>query len=217
MSLDAGPPAEPTLAATGRGLPAAADPGLPAGVTIGAALGADLPAIRRAVRAAFGHDLEARLVERLEREGRVQVSVVARAGDEVVGHAMLSRVALVPAGPARPDAAGPDAAGLDVARPALALAPVAVVPERQRRGIGSALVRTCLALAGPRLPVFVIGAPGFYGRFGFVPAEPCGIASRFEVPLGHFMVRPGATHAGGGGAGDPAPPPRLLDYPPAFG
>jgi putative acetyltransferase len=167
---------------------------LPADVTLCPALAGDGPAIGRAVCAAFGHDLEARLVERLERDGRVRVSLVARAAGDVVGHAMLSRADLV----ARGDS-----------WPALALAPVAVVPERQRRGIGSALVRACIALAGPRLPIFVIGAPAFYGRFGFEPAEPYGVTSRFEVPLGHFMVRPGGAA--------PAPLPRLLDYPPAFG
>jgi putative acetyltransferase len=159
-----------------------------------AALAADLPAIRRAVRAAFGHDLEARLVERLEREGRARVSLVARAASDVVGHAMLSRADLVARGGSWP---------------ALALAPVAVVPGWQRRGIGSALVRACLALAGPSLPIFVIGAPAFYDRFGFEQAEPYGVTSRFDVPLDHFMVRPGA--------GAPAPLPRLLDYPAAFG
>ena len=189
------PPAAPAGLLAGR-------QGPPADVTICAALAADLPAIRQAVAAAFGNDLEARLVARLEREGRVTVSLVARAGGDVVGHAMVSRVALVAHGGSWP---------------ALALAPVAVVPERQRRGVGSALVRGCLALAGPHLPVFVIGAPGFYGRFGFEPAEPCGVTSRFEVPVGHFMVRPCAALAGGAGAGSPAPPPRLLDYPPAFG
>jgi len=146
------------------------------------------------VRGAFGHDLEARLVERLEREGRVRISLVARAAGEVIGHAMLSRADLVARGGAWP---------------ALALAPVAVVPDRQRCGIGSALVNACLALAGPCLPVFVIGAPAFYRRFGFEPAEPLAVSSRFDVPRDHFMVRPGA--------GPPAPLPRVLDYPPAFG
>jgi putative acetyltransferase len=186
MTPHLGPPPAPALAR--------AEQGLPGDVAICAALAADLPAVRRAVSAAFGYDLEARLVARLEREGRVTVSLVARAGGGVVGHAMLSRAALVAHGGSWP---------------ALALAPVAVVPERQRCGIGSALVRACLALSGPHLPVFVIGAPGFYGRFGFEPAEPYGVTSRFDVPIGHFMVRPGA--------GPPAPLPRLLDYPPAFG
>ena len=117
------------------------------------ALPADLPAVQRTVRAAFGHDMEARLIARLEREGRVAASIVALCAGQIAGHAMLSRLELTAAGGA--------------AWPALALAPVAVAPGLQGRGIGSALVRRASPSPAPLLPVFVIGAPAFYGRFGF--------------------------------------------------
>ena len=159
------------------------------------ALPADLPAIERTVRTAFGHELEARLIARLERERRVTAAVVALSAGQVVGHAMLSRLELTATGGA--------------AWQALALAPVAVAPDRQRRGIGSALVRRCLALAGPLSPVFVIGAPGFYGRFGFEDAALWGVSSRFEPPAGHFMVRPAALPR--------VAVARRLEYPAAFG
>lgn len=174
---------------------AAPRPGLPRDLLLRRALPADLPAIERTVCAAFGHALEARLIARLERERRVTVSLVAVSAGRVAGHAMLSRLELTATGGA--------------AWPALALAPVAVTPELQRRGIGSALVRRCLDLAGPLLPVFVVGAPGFYGRFGFDDAAPWGVSSRFEPPPGHFMVRPAALSR--------VAVARRLEYPAAFG
>jgi putative acetyltransferase len=156
---------------------------------------ADLAAVMTMVRTAFGYDLEARLVERLQAEGRVEVSVVAQSDGRVAGHALLSRLDLVAPGGA--------------ARPALALAPVAVTPDLQRRGIGSLVVRTCVLAGDPRLPVFVIGDPAFYGRFGFESATAYRVGQRFDVAPGHFMVRP---------AGPPlaAPVEWTLDYPAAF-
>ena len=94
--------------------------------------------------------------------------------------------------------------------PALALAPVAVTPELQRRGVGAALVGRCLALAGPLLPVFVIGAPGFYGRFGFEDAAPYGVQLALRAAAGHFMVRPAPALTRVAVA-------RRLEYPAAFG
>jgi putative acetyltransferase len=167
----------------------------PHDVVVRPATPADLPAIMAMVRAAFGYDLEARLIERLERERRVTASVVAVCGSGVVGHALLSRV----------DLTAPDSAS----RPALALAPVAVAPDHQGRGIGRLVVQTCVRLADPRLPIFVIGDPAFYRRFGFESAGPHGVRQRFEVAPGHFMVR----------LADTAPADdveRTLDYPAAF-
>ena len=148
---------------------------VPGDLVVRPATPADLPDIMAMVRAAFGYDLEARLVERLERERRVATSVVAVSGGCVVGHALLSRVELT--------------AHHAPARPALALAPVAVAPHCQGRGIGSLVVRTCVRLADRRLPIFVIGDPGFYGRFGFEPAAPHRVKQRFEVAPEHFLVR----------------------------
>jgi putative acetyltransferase len=169
---------------------------------------ADLPGILSTVRAAFGYDLEAALIVRLGREGRVAVSMVAAtAGDVVVGHALLSCLGL--SGACARGAGGAPTADAATC-PALALAPVAVTPEHQRRGIGSALVRATLAAADPALPVFVIGAPGFYQRFGFEPADGYGCTSRFDVPPGHFMVLPAQCPPAAFAA-------RAVEYPPAFG
>ena len=56
----------------------------------------------------------------------------------------------------------------------------------------------------------MIGAPGFYGRFGFGPADAYGCTSRFDVPPGHFMVHPAQCPPAAFAA-------RVVEYPPAFG
>jgi len=64
----------------------------------------------------------------------------------------------------------------------LALAPMAVVPDRQRQGIGSALVQGALERAErTEFPlVVVLGHPDFYPRFGFDPASAYGIVCPYE-------------------------------------
>jgi putative acetyltransferase len=168
----------------------------PQNLVVRSAVPTDLPAILATARAAFGYELEAKLIARLERERRVAVAVVALSGERIVGHALLSRVGLI----AR------DVAPL----PALALAPVAVAPAQQGRGIGCALVRACLGLADPALPVFVIGDPAYYTRFGFEAAGTRRWACRFELPPGHFMVRLADRSPADVAA-------RTVDYPAAFG
>ena len=72
----------------------------------------------------------------------------------------------------------------------LALAPMAVHPAWQRRGIGGALVRAGLEAcrAARHDVVMVIGHPAFYPRFGFVPARPLGLSSEPAMPDAAFMV-----------------------------
>ena len=72
----------------------------------------------------------------------------------------------------------------------MALAPMAVVPDRQRSGIGSSLVRAGLAACtqcGVEA-VFVVGHPTYYPRFGFTRASTLGIACEFAVDDDAFMV-----------------------------
>ncbi|MFE3906643.1 bifunctional class I SAM-dependent methyltransferase/N-acetyltransferase [Streptomyces sp. NPDC059153] len=67
---------------------------------------------------------------------------------------------------------------------ALALAPVAAAPDRQRQGAGQAVVRAALdaaRLRGEPL-VLVLGHPEYYPKFGFVPASRYGIRPGFDVP-----------------------------------
>jgi putative acetyltransferase len=127
---------------------------------------ADHEAVRRVNRLAFGQDQEARLVDALRAGGYVRLSLVAEQGGQVVGHILFSDLPiLTDAGTA----------------PALALAPMAVLPDFQNQGIGSALVRRGLALCrerGHRI-VVVLGHPHFYPRFGFSSNLAAALASPF--------------------------------------
>ena len=109
-----------------------------------------------------GQSDEADLVDALRAAGALRISLVAAEGATVIGHVAFSAV-VVRAGASTINTLG--------------LAPMAVLPEYQGRGIGSRLVRAGLAACGdtPYGLVFVLGAPPFYGRFGFTPAKPLGL------------------------------------------
>ena len=83
-------------------------------------------------------------------------------------------------------------AGLDSGHAVLALAPMAVLPEFQRCGTGSALVRESLRLAARTdFPlVVVLGHPTYYPRFGFEPADRYGVRAPWDVPPAAWMVHP---------------------------
>jgi putative acetyltransferase len=74
--------------------------------------------------------------------------------------------------------------------PALALAPVSVIPNRQGNGIGSALIQGAVGCARTDAwgAIFVLGDPNYYKRFGFDPEG----AEGFKCPYAgdHFMVLP---------------------------
>ncbi len=129
---------------------------------------ADPAAIRDVITAAFGRTLEADLVDRLRADGDAVISLVATREGGVVGHVLFSRVSA----PFR----------------ALGLAPVAVVPDRQRAGIGSRLIRVGLERAAEKgwQAVFVLGDPAFYRRFGFDAEQASGFSSPYAGP--HLMV-----------------------------
>ena len=126
----------------------------------------DGEAIHHVNRAAFDGSTEATLVDRLRKDGLVVVSVVAVEDGQIVGHILFSRLPIYTS---------------TVVIPAVALAPMSVIPGRQRQGIGSALVReglrACRA-AGERI-VIVLGHPEYYPRFGFSSA----LAARLRSPF----------------------------------
>jgi putative acetyltransferase len=156
----------------------------------------DLEAIRSVNRLAFGRAAEAVLVDALRAAAQPFLSLVAVQDTQVVGHIAFSPVAIH---------------GEGSPLPALALGPMAVLPDQQRRGIGSRLVLEGLAAcqAGRHDLVVVVGHPAFYSRFGFVQAVPRGLRCEYDVPDEAFMVAelaPGALQRGG-----------LVRYHPAFG
>lgn len=135
----------------------------------------DIEAIREVNIRAFAQSHEADVVDELRRNCNDLLSLVARVQDQVVGHILFSPASIV--SEAR-------------AVQGTALAPMAVLPEFQRRGIGSGLVRTGIAELKRRLCPFVIvvGHAGYYPRFGFEPADVYGIRSEWEIPDDAFMV-----------------------------
>jgi putative acetyltransferase len=114
----------------------------------------DLDFIRKVHGLAFDRDVEARLVDALRAEGYVRASLVAEVEGRVIGHILFSDLPIL-----TPKAT----------IPALSLAPLAVIPAEQRKGVGSALVHAGLQFCrihGHRI-VVVLGHPEFYPRFGF--------------------------------------------------
>ena len=135
--------------------------------------GRDWSSIYRVNEAAFGRADEANLVAELRRDGVVLASLVAEINEQLVGHILFSRMSIEMA---------------NGAIPAVALAPLAIVPEYQRQGIGGRLIRDGLDLLrerGERI-VIVLGHPDYYPRFGFSPERARLLESPF--PPEAFMA-----------------------------
>ena len=98
-----------------------------------------------------------------------ELSLVACVDDRIVGHVVCTRA---------------DVGGA----PALVLGPLSVLPDHQRRGVGSALMHAVLGAADAlgEAVVALVGDPDYYGRFGFVPASSLGIEAP-DAAWGHFF------------------------------
>lgn len=160
----------------------------------------DEEAIAEVNRRAFGGEEEVGIIAGIRDSEYFipELSLVAESEGSIVGHIMFSFITVV-----RFD------------RPAeriLALAPMAVDPEAQKRGTGSALVQAGIEKARElgHTIVIVIGPPGYYSRFGFKQARPHGFDIGIEVPDEAFMVaglQSGALHENGG----------MVQFSPPFG
>jgi putative acetyltransferase len=147
----------------------------------------DASLIRHVNELAFGELAEADLVDKLRRTCGEALSLVAEDDGAIVGHILFTPVIVE-------------------GRPTLGmgLAPMAVLPGRQRQGIGSQLVRRGLdSLRQRGCPfVVVVGHPGYYPRFGFEPASKHGFQSQWEgIPDTAFMVLVLDAHAMAGASG----------------
>jgi putative acetyltransferase len=132
----------------------------------------DAAAIRLVHDEAFGGDAEGRIVDALRRNGGLTLSLVATIDGTVVGHVAFS-----------PVHAGTGVTGSG-------LAPVAVRPGHQRRGVGSGLIQAGLVRLSASTPfIVVLGHPEYYPRFGFEPASRHGMRCEWNVPDDTFMVR----------------------------
>jgi putative acetyltransferase len=132
------------------------------------------------VESAFGRRDEARLVDALRRYTDGFVSMVALDAGVLVASAVLTPVTIARA------TGVPSAAGIK----GLGLAPVAVRPDHQRRGIGTALVRHALqrSMNGEYSFAVVLGDTAYYRRFGFRPAVDFGLRDEFGAPDGAFQA-----------------------------
>lgn len=140
----------------------------------------DIPHVYAVNQSAFERPGEADLVDAVRGHDGV-ISLVAEHGDKVVGHILFTPVTI---------------AG-DNTKTAIALGPMAVLPEYQRQGVGSRLIEAgleaCESAGHPF--VVVLGHPDYYPRFGFRPAHEHGLYFWPDTPSPAFMVReivPGA-------------------------
>jgi putative acetyltransferase len=166
------------------------------GLTIRPEQARDQDAVRVVNEQAFGGREEADIVERLHGAQSAVVSLVAEVGTDMVGHILFSPVVVEHSNGKR----------------LVGLAPMAVAPDHQRKGIGSRLLREGLARcrAAGIDGVVVLGHAKYYPRFGFVPAQQFGLRCEYDVPADVFMameLTPGALVGVSG----------LVRYHPAFG
>jgi len=139
----------------------------------------DHKAVRDLLIAAFGGDGEARLVDALRADGDQPIALVAEHYGVVAGFIAMSH--------------------LREPADALALAPLAVNPQYQGTGVGSALVEAAIARARTANAslIFVLGDTNYYQRFGFLVDAAAAFDCAYAGP--HFMalrISPAAPGAG---------------------
>lgn len=135
----------------------------------------DIKAIREVNIRAFDQNQEADLVDKLRQNCDDLMSLVAIIQNQIVGHILFSLAKIE---------------SEDKTIRGMALAPMAVLPEYQRQGIGSELIRTGIArLKSKGCPfIIVLGHAEYYPRFGFKPASRYGIRSEWDAPDDAFMI-----------------------------
>jgi len=113
----------------------------------------DKSKIFRVVSSAFEHPTEAQLVDLIRDRNQALISLTAVQDSEIVGHVLVSPIAIEPASP-----------GLYGG-----LAPLSVLPRLQRKGIGSLLMQEAIARSREigLSALFLLGHPDYYARFGF--------------------------------------------------
>ena len=126
---------------------------------------------------AFEEKEEAILVDLLRKKDEFipQLSLVALLNDEIVGHILFTKIKIIDDNENKQES--------------LALAPMAVLPKYQKKGIGGKLINEGLNIAAKLnfKSVIVLGHEHYYPKFGFVPTVKWNIKPPFEVPANAFM------------------------------
>lgn len=126
---------------------------------------------------AFGRENEARLVELLRVSNAFvpELSLVAACDNKLAGYVLFTKITIK---------------DRSTETESLALAPLAVLPEFQKKGIGGSLIKSGLKRAGELSykSVIVLGHDKYYPKFGFVPAKKWNITAPFKVNVNSFMA-----------------------------
>lgn len=136
----------------------------------------DYPEVYSLNIAAFKQRKEAKLVDHLRSSKSFipELSLVACVNDKIVGYILFTKINIV---------------GNGNSAESLALAPISVLPELQRKGVGSILIKEGLNLAKKLgyKSVIVLGHEEYYPRFGFSPTNKWGIKPPFNIPEKFFL------------------------------
>ena len=126
--------------------------------------------VRALLLSAFPSPAEANLVKQLRSDGDVAIELVAERHNRIVGHLLFSRMTA----PFR----------------ALALAPVAVLPDQQGQGVGSRLIEAGHERARREgwEAIFVLGEPAYYSRLGYSVTAAASFSSPYAGT--YFMMLP---------------------------
>lgn len=123
---------------------------------------------------AFDTSAEADLVDRLRDSGVPITSLIAEFDEKLVGHILFTPMTM-------------NNYNVKIA----GLAPMAVLPDYQNKGVGSALIKKGLEYCAKEnyAAVAVLGHPNYYPKFGFVPSTRFDLISEYDVPKEVFMIK----------------------------
>ena len=134
----------------------------------------EIQQIREINLQAFETKAEADLVDRLRDSGVPIISLVAEMDKKLVGHILFTPMTM-------------NNYDIKIA----GLAPMAVPPDYQNKGIGSALIEKGFeyCIEENYVAVAVLGHPNYYPKFGFVPSTRFDLISEYDVPKEVFMIK----------------------------
>jgi len=139
----------------------------------------DFATIYEINKKAFNGEVEARLIDKIRQSENFipELSLIALKDDKIVGHILFSKIKIKRG---------------EEEKIILALAPMSVLSEFQKQGIGSSLVREGLEIS-KKLGYYIVALVGhhdYYLRFGFTSARAKGleISLKMSIPDEAFMV-----------------------------